>query len=264
MSTATTKPPVPRWWRALVGASLYELALIALAIALHLGAASLALRLLLADKLNAPTPKLLSESLELTLAETESLTPTEASAPIPQPQTQVAAAPIPTVAPYLFDDASDEALLEQGVANPDIRRDPLSTIPSPDPHHALTQSSPPPIPRQAPPADLPEITLPPPQTLPAPKAQAATGATARIENPRLLTDLSRLLKRYPPEARRNNWEGSVVLELTIDAKGRLAGATIHRSSGYDVLDNAALKMIRSARFEGGPGTLLQPITYRLR
>ena len=56
----------------------------------------------------------------------------------------------------------------------------------------------------------------------------------------------------------------MILKLEVTADGSLAEAALHRSSGYDVLDRAALRMIRSARFEGGPGTLLQPIEYRLR
>ena len=210
---------------------------------------------------NAPTPKLITESIELTLAENESEVPTEASTPsLPTPPPM----PTPSQAAYLLDDTGLPALPTFDTLTP-----PTLPLPPPD-------FTPPALPTpDSAPEDvaLPEITLPPalpapmPPQVEAPKKEApkaSAGATARMENPKLLTDLTRLLKRYPPEARRNGWEGTVILKLEINEKGRLEKATLHRSSGHDVLDRAALQMIRSARFEGGPGTLLQPIEYHLR
>jgi protein TonB len=52
------------------------------------------------------------------------------------------------------------------------------------------------------------------------------------------------LKRYPSTARLNGWEGKVVLRAVIRADGHLAEVKVHRSSGYDALDNAAIEAIR--------------------
>ena len=52
------------------------------------------------------------------------------------------------------------------------------------------------------------------------------------------------LKRYPSTARLNGWEGKVVLRAVIRADGHLSEVKVHRSSGYDVLDNAAMEAIR--------------------
>ena len=52
------------------------------------------------------------------------------------------------------------------------------------------------------------------------------------------------LKRYPSTARFNGWEGKVVLRAVIRADGHLSEVKVHRSSGYDVLDNAAMEAIR--------------------
>jgi protein TonB len=52
------------------------------------------------------------------------------------------------------------------------------------------------------------------------------------------------LKRYPSTARLNGWEGKVVLRAVIRADGHLSEVKVHRSSGYDALDNAAIEAIR--------------------
>ena len=55
---------------------------------------------------------------------------------------------------------------------------------------------------------------------------------------------------YPPEARRNGWEGKVVFRALIDVDGRAKSCEIVESSGYPVLDDATcIKVIDSARFE---------------
>lgn len=227
--------------------SFRESVLLFLALVLHLGVAAFIVWVSLAPRPAAPKPRVIAESLVVTLAETESPTPTEAATPPPRPQM---ASPHPEAAPFLFDDASPVALAAPAVTTA------LAPIVSP--------TAPPPLPHRAPSADLPEITLPPAQALPARTSRAAAGATARLEHPRLISDPSHWLKRYPAEARRKHWEGTVVVWLEIAADGTLTKAEIHRTSGYDILDRAALRMLRTARFEGGPGSLLQPITYKLR
>ena len=52
------------------------------------------------------------------------------------------------------------------------------------------------------------------------------------------------LKRYPSAARLNGWEGKVVLRAVIRADGHLVEVKVHRSSGYESLDSAAMEAIR--------------------
>ena len=52
------------------------------------------------------------------------------------------------------------------------------------------------------------------------------------------------VKRYPSAARLNGWEGKVVLRAVIRADGHLSEVKVHRSSGYEALDNAAMEAIR--------------------
>ena len=56
---------------------------------------------------------------------------------------------------------------------------------------------------------------------------------------------------YPPEAIRKQAQGVSTLEVCVDARGRTTSATLASSSGHAVLDNAALKWVRSARFTPG-------------
>lgn len=51
---------------------------------------------------------------------------------------------------------------------------------------------------------------------------------------------------YPDAARRRNLHGDVVLSVTIDTEGHVRGVTINTSSGYRVLDDAAVRIVHLA------------------
>jgi periplasmic protein TonB len=54
---------------------------------------------------------------------------------------------------------------------------------------------------------------------------------------------------YPPQARALRQQGVVVIEAEINPSGRVANASILRSSGFRVLDEAALAAVRAWTFE---------------
>jgi protein TonB len=56
---------------------------------------------------------------------------------------------------------------------------------------------------------------------------------------------------YPRIARRRGYEGTVVLEVLVNTKGRVADYRIIRSCGHPVLDRAAAKSIRNWLFKPG-------------
>jgi len=79
------------------------------------------------------------------------------------------------------------------------------------------------------------------------------------------------LKRYPPMARMNNWQGKVVLKFVVKEDGTVENLEVVQSSGHTVLDEAAMETIRRAsplplKHElGKPRVTFQfPISYTLR
>jgi protein TonB len=74
---------------------------------------------------------------------------------------------------------------------------------------------------------------------PAPVVKVDHGWLAELLRRRLAE-----IKRYPSTARLNGDEGKVVLRAVIRADGHLSEVKVHRSSGHEVLDNAALESIR--------------------
>jgi protein TonB len=158
--------------------------------------------------------------------------------------------------------------------------------PKPAPVEEASKPAPPPPPRRAPlvrpapaPAPTPEpapapdapaqAALPAPQAVPEPAAapapavaappvayvppQPAAPAAPAIDPvavdryQRGLIDEAVRHKRYPRVAIDNNWQGEVVVRMTIGADGRIAALRVARGSGYEVLDRQALEMFRSAK-----------------
>ena len=55
--------------------------------------------------------------------------------------------------------------------------------------------------------------------------------------------------RYPLIARARGWQGTVHVALSVSADGSVAEANLRESSGYGVLDRAAIEVARHSRFE---------------
>lgn len=76
---------------------------------------------------------------------------------------------------------------------------------------------------------------------------------------------------YPPFAQRQGWEGEVLVALQLSAEGEIRDIRVIRSSGYRVLDEDALLILRrigsipNARtwLHGRQYSALIPIIYRL-
>ena len=80
------------------------------------------------------------------------------------------------------------------------------------------------------------------------KAAPVPSAT-KADNAWLAESLGRRIKeltRYPSSARLNGSEGKVVLRVILRADGHLSDVTVHRSSGHEVLDRAAMETVRLA------------------
>jgi len=53
---------------------------------------------------------------------------------------------------------------------------------------------------------------------------------------------------YPKRAREMGWEGTVMLRMEVTADGTVGDVKIRKSSGHDVLDQAAIATAKGWRF----------------
>jgi len=172
---------------------------------------------------------------------------------------------------------------------------PLLQLPSPPPE------PPPPPPSPEPPV-LPkpkvENTLPelepeqPPQPSPPALPLAAPTLPALTDSPKTQTEattasvlpvpgqylnisqpsfLSRIEPEYSPQSRRQHQQGAVLLGLYINELGSLDKVEVVKSSGYPVLDQAAVDAMRQSRFRPAyqdktpvPSHAEVTITFRLQ
>ena len=65
---------------------------------------------------------------------------------------------------------------------------------------------------------------------------------------------------YPAEAQKSNFEGEVILDLTITKEGRVRDCRVKQSSGYPILDDKTCAiMIERARFTPARNSLGEPV-----
>lgn len=60
---------------------------------------------------------------------------------------------------------------------------------------------------------------------------------------------------YPEEALANRWEGTVWLAVLYPWGGGAERISVHRSSGYPVLDSKALEIVQDMQLPARPGAL---------
>jgi protein TonB len=99
----------------------------------------------------------------------------------------------------------------------------------------------------------PIITPPaPPVVSAAPPSAVVSEAAAPISAPDGSAEtLGNPSPKYPIDARRNHQEGTVRLRVVITPDGLVKDISVARSSGFDSLDQAALKTVGSWRFLPG-------------
>jgi len=134
------------------------------------------------------------------------------------------------------------------------------------------------------------VAIPEPEATP-PKAQSTVAPTRKVltagqtrELPLVLASIDDVYippvshsryrhnpkPRYPHVAKKRGMEGLVMVSVHVGRDGRPLEALIHTSSGYGVLDRAALKTIRNWHFEAArrgntpvEGKVLVPINFEL-
>jgi protein TonB len=145
---------------------------------------------------------------------------------------------------------------------------------------SVALESPPPPPPAA--AERPGETMaaelsPPVAAVPAPRfapaaPPAAGDAKALADYGRVLSRAIAREQRYPRLARENGWQGTVEVALEVAPGNRLRDVRVVRSSGFGVLDERALEMVRAVSpLPPAPDELQRrdfrvqvPITFRLQ
>ena len=131
---------------------------------------------------------------------------------------------------------------------------PLEAPPEPTepPEFVEEKPTPPPKPRTDKPKAVAPIARP---TTAGPTGPAPSGKAAMIFKPNI---------QYPYEAKRSRVTGSGVIVVSVSPSGSVTGATMGKSTGSPILDNAATSAFRSARFKPGTvPTVKIPITFTL-
>jgi len=108
--------------------------------------------------------------------------------------------------------------------------------------------------RDVPPPAVPQAAVqPPPVAVPAapiaPPVAAADPVAERTLSTsyeKSLSDLIKSKERYPDRARRQRWQGTVIIALSLSVEGKVKDISVAESSGRDILDDAALEMVRRA------------------
>lgn len=180
----------------------------------------------------------------------------------------IAAAPDPTPpAPAVQD--------PEPVIPPDPTPDPDAMVTQAEPPKPIPPTPPPPTSPPTPPKPVPPSPIPPaPEkgdgSAPKPGKSATTLHSDGGSPPTQPSFLRNPLPPYPEEARHARQEGVVILNIDVDSHGRVESAQVKSSSGFPLLDQAAVKGVRVWSFKpatmaGVPvGTRVEvPVRFRL-
>lgn len=175
-------------------------------------------------------------------------TPTPVNQPKPEPKPKPEPEPEPQPEP-------------EPKPEPEVQPDPVAPEPKPqpEPHPTTGQLN----------AKSPEKQAMEPQTV----ALQNAGSSADVDN--YLSRLSRHLARfydYPRRARRQGQEGTPVIVFEFRRDGSLVRQDLRETSGHELLDEAALKMLAQAaplpevprRMQGQTFRYALPVRFRLR
>jgi len=161
----------------------------------------------------------------------------------------------------------------QPIPAPHVVEAPLHQMPEPEPvrpSQPAVIAAPPPAANE-PPREFVAPTPPPepPPRVRGPSDQDMENARGNYSN--LLSREFAKYKQYPRLAQMRGWQGTVKVELHMDANGKLLNSAVIESSNFDVLDRQALEMVRKASplppppdvLRGRDFTIVVPVVFRL-
>jgi len=113
----------------------------------------------------------------------------------------------------------------------------------------------------------------PPAMITATAAASNTSTRKEETDRQLRSSVMELISReltYPAIARRKGWQGTVKLQLHIEADGAITRLQVDETSGYRILDRAAMECLQLASLPGAARWLhgqaidiVVPVEYRL-
>jgi len=113
---------------------------------------------------------------------------------------------------------------------------------------------------------------PPPVVAPQPKAVDESRERTLIDQyQQIISARIKHFEEYPAIAKRRRWEGTTVLQLRLGPDGKVTDISVVETSGREILDEAAVKMVRKASplpappegLRGRDQTVLVPIKFKL-
>jgi protein TonB len=208
--------------------------------------------------------------------------------------------------PFRFDTSRQNKMLTIELAPPQKKETPPPPPPPPEPPkqepvkpkpQTKAEAAPPQQPVQTvvaeppPVARMEPVRLPPPAVITAapktdeppafvaapPEPPQPTGPTqhdidaARNNYGSLLGREFAKHRQYPRLAQMRGWQGTVRVQLELNANGSITSSSVSESSGFEVLDNQALEMVKKASPLPPPPEVLRnrafsimvPVTFRL-
>ncbi|WP_457599831.1 TonB family protein [Hydrogenivirga sp.] len=128
---------------------------------------------------------------------------------------------------------------------------------------------------KVPPADEERVAYTPPSDYPVgigdeeeeEEETASYGEEFVEENLSVIREIVERYLTYPPVARRMGWEGTVVVRFVLTPSGVVEEENIEKSSGHEILDRNALRVVRIASREfprpSQSVVVVLPVVYRL-
>jgi TonB family protein len=83
---------------------------------------------------------------------------------------------------------------------------------------------------------------------PAEPVQVKGGGAIEVEGCIAGKVVRKVKPEYPVRARREGWQGTVVVQVVLSSNGTIKSLNVLKSSGYDILDRAAVEAIKGWQF----------------
>ncbi|MFM8983722.1 MAG: TonB family protein [Spartobacteria bacterium] len=135
------------------------------------------------------------------------------------------------------------------IPTPEPTPPPPEPTPEPTPEEIVTAKESPEVAQPTPEPTPIATPAPTPKPTPKPEPRAHKPKPAAAVNVPKPVVIQNTPPSYPEIARRNGWEGRVLVRVEVSAEGRPISTAIAKSSGYGVLDQSALRAVKSWRFQ---------------